>query len=91
MCSGSFYKQNNSLEKKIPATTNAGIQWCHPNYTKKRNVRDLLDTPDPKDELSTVQSQSLRPLRTRAQLINTKKAEWYGAMRAGPYTKTKKL
>ena len=45
------------------------------NYTKNRNVRDLLGTPDPKDEMPTIQIQSLRPLKARVQLINTEKSE----------------
>ena len=49
---------------------------CPPNYTKNRKVRDLLDTPDPKDEMPTIQIQSLRPLKARVQLINTEKSEW---------------
>lgn len=29
-----------------------GMPLCPPNHTKKRKIRDLLDTPDPKEETS---------------------------------------
>ena len=74
---GSLSKQNDSLEKKSPPppTMDSGIPLCPPNYTKNRKVRDLLDTPDPKDKLPTVQMQSLRPLKAGVQLISTEKSE----------------
>ena len=50
------------------------------HYNKNRKVRGLLDTPDPKDKMPTIQLQSLRPLRARVQLINTRKSEWYYIM-----------
>ena len=52
---------------EIPTTVEPGIPLCHPNYTKNRKFRDLLDTPDPKDEMPTVQIQSLGPLEARVQ------------------------
>lgn len=30
-----------------------GMPLCPPNYTKKRKIGDLLDTPDPKEETSS--------------------------------------
>ena len=47
-------------------------------YTKTKKVRDLLDISDPKDEMPTIQIQSLRPLRARVPLMNTEKLKWYG-------------
>lgn len=61
MYNDSLSKQNDSLEKKIPIME-PGIPLC-PNYTKNQKVRHLLDTPDPKNEMPTIQIQSLRPLR----------------------------
>lgn len=54
------------------------IPWCPSNYTKNGIVRDVLGTSDPKDEMLTIQIQSLRQLRVRVQLINIEKFEWYG-------------
>lgn len=65
---GSLSKQIILWEKKILATSEPGIPLCPPNYIKNRKVSDLLDTPDPKDEIPTVQIQSLQPLRARVQL-----------------------
>ena len=50
------------------------------NYTKIKKVRDLLDTPDSKDKMSTIQIQSLTPLKARVQLTNTEKSEWSSIM-----------
>ena len=48
------------------------------DYTKNRNVRDALDTPDPKDEKLPIQIQNLRPLRTRVGLMSIEiKMVWY--------------
>lgn len=66
--------------KKITATMESRIPMCLPNYTKKRNIRDLLDLSDPKDKMSTIHIQSLRPLRARVQLINIEKSEWSSIM-----------
>ena len=68
------------LWKRIYATMEPGIPLCPPNYTKNRNIRDLLDAPDPKDEMSTIQIQSLRTLKARVQLLNSEKSEWYSVM-----------
>ena len=70
-----------SLNKIILWEKNPGNQeFCFfpPNYTKNRIVGDFLDTPYPKDEMPTIQIQSLRPFKSRVQLINTEKSEWYG-------------
>lgn len=66
---GSLSKQHNSLGKKIPVTMEPGIPFCPPNYTKNRNVKDLLDMPVSVGKMPTFQTQSLRPLRARVQLI----------------------
>lgn len=50
----SLPKQKNSLGEKSPTTTEPVIPLCPPNYTKSRKVRDLLNTPDPKDETPTI-------------------------------------
>lgn len=41
------------------------IPLCSPIYTKNKNVRDLLDTPDPNNKILTIQIQKLKPLRAR--------------------------
>lgn len=51
------------------------------DYTKNRNVRDALDTPDPKDKKLPVQIQNLRPLRTRVGLISIEKSKRYDTMK----------
>ena len=63
------------LWKKIHTTADPGIPPCPPNHTENRSIRDLLDTPDPKDELPTVQIQNLKPLKARVQLIKTEESE----------------
>lgn len=72
---GILSKQNNSLRKK---SREPGILFFPPNYTKNRIVGDFLDTPHPKDEMPTIHIHSLRPFKSRVQLINTEKSEWYG-------------
>ena len=100
-------KQNKKQSKNNTHTREPGIPWSPPNYTKNRKVRDLLDTPDPKDEMPTIQIQSLKPLKARVQLINTEKTEWSITMgkrvrhkdllflvpyeRTGPLSEIKKL
>ena len=75
-----MYKTAASLNKiilweKIPTIEKPGTPMCPPNYTKNRKVRDLLDIPDPKGKMLSIQIQSLRPLRARVQLISTEKSE----------------
>lgn len=41
-----------------------------PNYNQTVKLRDLLGTPDPKDEIPTVQIQSLRSLRAKSSVNN---------------------
>ena len=67
-------------EKNFHTTLEPGIPLCPPKYTKNRNVGDLLDTPDPKDEMPTVQIQIPRPSRAGVQLTNTEESEWSGIM-----------
>lgn len=74
MYNGNLSKQDNSSEKYSP-TKEPGIPLFPPNYTKTRNIRDLLDVPEPKDEMSAIQIQSLRPSKARVKLINTEKSE----------------
>ena len=49
-------KQNN-FGKEIAVTSEPGIPLCPPNYIKKSNARDLLNTADSKP---TIQVQHLR-------------------------------
>lgn len=78
---------------------------CPPNYTKNHKVRNLLDTPDPEEKMQTVQTQSLRPGRTKSSVYKyreTRMARYnkekdirtfpFGSIirRIGPFSKTKK-
>lgn len=60
-----------SLNKMEP-----GIPLCPPNYTRNRKVGHFLGTPGPKDEIPTVLTQSLRPLKAKVQLIDVEKPGW---------------
>lgn len=51
------------------------ILLCPPDYSKNRNVRGLLDTPEPKDKAPTVQIQCLKPLRAKAQLVGIERSK----------------
>lgn len=73
-------KQNNSLQKSSHHSE-PRIPMCPLNCTQNRKVEDLVDTPDPKDEMETIQIQSPRPLRSSVQLIHTEKLEWYSILR----------
>lgn len=75
----------------IVASQNKVILWgknSHHQGTRNSIVpssknRNLLDTPDPKDKMPTVQIQNMRPLRARIQVNKWReiKVVWYNGKR----------
>lgn len=89
--------------ENTPTSVESGISLCPPNYTKNRNVRNLLDTPDLKDKMPTkpeaIKGKNLvnkyrevRIIRNNGKRVRHQDLPLWNIMRGtGSYRMTKKV